>query len=1002
MSDLFRFIMLRPPEKIESAQVIPVHAESDLLQKLREVRQDDNPREGMRQVAEAFMHDEAFVAQAADASLSHAFDGFQSRLEERLPADEGIGLDEWRQLVITSFAMTAPQLLLDPVWQKDKARLHDSLIAVKAGSWQPVGGFEHLSRYIRLIALIELVAAADTILELGGAAREMLQRAIALPPDLFPLPPAPQAAPNGSTHSSGASDEEALLQKHDQLQKAYRLLTRLEPDDITINASSLTQAIGEQPRVNMTETELLLRDRAGQFIYEEIERMGDVEMDIQSKLTRWRQVHDFVSDERLAAPDGSPPSVEQSVELTVTRLNLTPSALARISPEIHAALAELDIQLDSANLPVAVERIKEELAALTPQVAAVRQRRVTGQLSTRDVVAIGDQFFQRPILPDAPARPLQAAAGEAPVLPATHGSVKPVGVGDLLVVRQQLKGYRAGEVAHIENILRGEEQTRKVRRLETVEESTLTEQETTRVEERDLQSTERFEMQRESQNVQAAQGRLSGNSLQSPGYGPIVQFESNAETQLTGSQMLSKRTATNYSKDVTSRAASRVTERVRTQIVRRTVRQFEEETGHAFENKTGNGHIVGIYQWVDKVYQAQIYNYGKRLFYDLVVPEPAAFLLHAFARNQAEGQGLVKPEPFTVPRPDGTQRTLQPDDITDTNYAYYVARYQAPGVQAPPEAYITLSKVMVGAKEPQPQMMELVVPAGYEPATRSFWLVQFWDPSSRGWLSDTFRESLDINISNGRYWRVQMGCRRNDSLYRQWQLDTYEALFEAYERQMADYEERLANLRAGLRVGALGQSAEQKRVLERTELKKACITLFTEQQFDLFNGIDSPADKPVLYPQLNLTNAAAQGRYIRFFEQAFEWEQLMYHFYPYFWGRKEQWWHKATLEDRDPLFAEFLKAGAARVLVPVRPGFEKAIVHYMETGELWDGNDLPPINSPLYVPLLEELRSQMPSQEVPYGEPWEVRLPTTLVLARQSDTLPQWKQDESGHWVEDN
>ena len=49
----------------------------------------------------------------------------------------------------------------------------------------------------------------------------------------------------------------------------------------------------------------------------------------------------------------------------------------------------------------------------------------------------------------------------------------------------------------------------------------------------------------------------------------------------------------------------------------------------------------------------------------------------------------------------------------------------------------------------------------------------------------------------------------------------------------------------------------------------------------------------------------------------------MYFFYPYFWGRKPLWVTKLLLDDTDPLFAEFLRAGEARAVVPVRPGFSR-------------------------------------------------------------------------------
>jgi hypothetical protein len=87
----------------------------------------------------------------------------------------------------------------------------------------------------------------------------------------------------------------------------------------------------------------------------------------------------------------------------------------------------------------------------------------------------------------------------------------------------------------------------------------------------------------------------------------------------------------------------------------------------------------------------------------------------------------------------------------------------------------------------------------------------------------------------------------------------------------------------------------------------------------------------------------------------------------------------------------------------VRPGFEAAILHYLETGEIWNGNPPPNLTSPMYVPILTEIEEATgaPGDEVPVGDPWEVQLPTTLVRLRPNDDLPVWaKVDE--RWVAQN
>jgi hypothetical protein len=222
---------------------------------------------------------------------------------------------------------------------------------------------------------------------------------------------------------------------------------------------------------------------------------------------------------------------------------------------------------------------------------------------------------------------------------------------------------------------------------------------------------------------------------------------------------------------------------------------------------------------------------------------------------------------------------------------------------------------------------------------------------------------------------------------------------QAYLKLQRDYEDKLAALSVQQAEQLVGHNPLENRTLERNELKKACISLLTAQHYDWVGAIEEQPNAPH-YPQVDLSVADAQGRYIRFFEQAFEWDQMVYFFYPYFWGRKAGWYDKVLLEDTDPQFAEFLKAGAARVVFPVRPGFEQAVANFLDGGVIWNGDDVP-VTSPLYLPITEEIKQSQgaPGTEVPQGDPWDVKLPTTLVLLKEDSTLPAWEKNDSGDWV---
>jgi hypothetical protein len=130
----------------------------------------------------------------------------------------------------------------------------------------------------------------------------------------------------------------------------------------------------------------------------------------------------------------------------------------------------------------------------------------------------------------------------------------------------------------------------------------------------------------------------------------------------------------------------------------------------------------------------------------------------------------------------------------------------------------------------------------------------------------------------------------------------------------------------------------------------------------------------------------ADAPVIRFMEEAFEWEQMQYIFYPYYWNSKNLWFDLSLLEDPDPLFAQFLRAGASRVVVPVRPGFEQAFVYFLQTGQPWDGGTPPQVYDPLYLSIATEIEEadQMPMTETLIEPTWTMRLPTTLTMLRSN------------------
>ena len=114
-------------------------------------------------------------------------------------------------------------------------------------------------------------------------------------------------------------------------------------------------------------------------------------------------------------------------------------------------------------------------------------------------------------------------------VPNPHADIKPSGIMDLLLVRQQLKGYEAAEVSHIANVLKGEKSERVHRtRLET-ETITFTEAERTVETLTELETTDRFEIRRESEIALQEETSVKGSLSVKGKYGPSVEFQASGE-----------------------------------------------------------------------------------------------------------------------------------------------------------------------------------------------------------------------------------------------------------------------------------------------------------------------------------------------------------------------------------------------------------------------------------------------------------------------------------------
>ncbi len=685
--------------------------------------------------------------------------------------------------------------------------------------------------------------------------------------------------------------------------------------------------------------------------------------------------------------------------------------------------------------------------------------------------------------------------------------IKPIGIGDLKVVKQTLLSYAPGEISYIHNVMKGESYKKSHRRLDKTEDTFSFSSEQSSDTEREGQSTDKFEIKREADNVLKTDLQINANASFTYN-GPILANITGGMSYHTSSED-SQKLSSNFARDVMNKAVSKVQNKASQNRSSTKISEIEEINKHGFINTDPAAtHVSGIYRWVDKKYQSQVYNYGKRLMFEFVIPEPAAFYIQSklkvyemFELNIPEKPVPPHFEVVKIPNPENPTTELT---IYDLNFErifnllqekYDLAEFTYPqivkkcdflnqtngknffeGSGMPDDMWSSSSfNCKVDAKDYNLSQLYLDGAAAFWSANdgsqieRLNTLAIFINGVQLKRIEDNtnvyfeFRNTplssqiapmpivngdenviLTFGFQDGNYFRfsVRGEWKLSGTAMDRWTIEVYRKIVSIeekrikpinekeqvrYDSELASYNNKLAALKAQTINDLIqGKSEAYNKDIILRELKKHCITMLTKE-FDqiatddilIYNDafpIDSTRNIPyqkftvdesadpvtsgfnyssinVGWPAIDIDKAKFKARYIQFLEQAFEWQQLAYIFYPYFWADQKKWISLMNhLDYTDKNMSDFLQAGSVRVLLAVQPSYNEAVMHYLATREPWEGGTTPIIGDPLYLPLFEEIHKQQDDLKgaKPEGEPWEFTVPTSLVwLQGSKDELPR-------------
>lgn len=464
--------------------------------------------------------------------------------------------------------------------------------------------------------------------------------------------------------------------------------------------------------------------------------------------------------------------------------------------------------------------------------------------------------------------------------------------------------------------------------------------------------TEKSEL---SQSTNSQNQHSSGFNMSvtaSGGYGP-VSVSSAFGYNVAESSNRSEQVARQQSSEVTRKAASRVRKEHKVSFKVASAAGTEDQAVRKIKNPFDDKATrIDFYQLVRK-WQVDLHRYGVRLTYDLTIPEPGSDILSKIIELNTL-RGLLQ-EGFNTSKtgPAWAQFKLVPDDIDRGNYEARAAEFGV-SIEPPPAETIVIPKSF-SRNWPDPDhteygqfiSFEVEIPEGYEIWSLT-WGTSGWkfDESGAGhqlktdfnkWIGASGRLTLAVSVKYMAALDIELNINAGlkDAMFQAWQMRAWNTLREAalarYEMRRALIKERLARLQE--EIG--GQDPLSLRKNEREEVMKGVLRWLFGPSFS-FVAPGLPAnvygsDQSVLTDSI-WSHVLAQGEITKFLHHAIEWENMTYFLYPYFWSHTARWELKKYLDHPDFLHRAFLKAGAARVVLTVRPGFEREFVEFVESG----------------------------------------------------------------------
>jgi len=610
-------------------------------------------------------------------------------------------------------------------------------------------------------------------------------------------------------------------------------------------------------------------------------------------------------------------------------------------------------------------------------------------------------------------------------------------VADLYIIKEELARYEAGDIADIENILAGEKKLRNHRFLTRSQQTNETDQLTQTSEERDHQVDEKSALQSEVKKTVDNKVNVDAGVTATLKYGNSITITPHANVTYNYAKSDSSSQARSYSRDVVDRSVTSLQTQTRTVAISTILTETEERNSDSIDNTApGNDHRSGLFYWVNRVSHAQVFNYGKHMMFDMIVPEPAALFKALYNAKLSSDQNAQEP-----PQP-----SIDISAISAATYSNLLNEYAISTTDdiTPPDEEVVVSIAIAQNVAPDDGKTlafssadaKVDIPDGYAAAEALFDIRAFTgDPGS---TDPNDQVAISVNLGNhcllhdlmdewvqgnqkSKTWvatgsvamlgetgtlaaaaagysslafslsgTISIKCKLTSSGRAVWQTHIYNLIMADYGRRLAAYQATTGQSTDIVQIK--GRNPFLNREIERNEFKRHIISILL---CNYFNGIGSMMDhvSPCGYPEIDFAKLSADMPIVQFFEQVFEWDYMTYLFYHSMWARKCKWADLIDEDSGDPLFDKFLMAGASRVQVPIQPGMENDFLWFLKRNEIWGESGIPPLpGDDDYISMIQEMKE---SEQGDYSDR------PGLIAAKKDNNQLQLTQS-SFYWDEVN